>query len=345
MDKAILAITPKDMRQRRARATEWWLKLRATEPTAEDIAAWLDWHGRDPRNAEAFEGARAFTDRIRATDAKSLAGLITEFSQPTRSTRPRWLSWSMALGATAAVVVASAVGFRLLDAPARKPAQLEYQTPVAMNRDISLPDGSSVVLGARSQLEASFTASNRRIELRDGEAYFKVKHDEQRPFYVRAGRLTVRDVGTAFDVLKTGQRITVTVAQGRVRVTEADAQVEGTFAGNTVDIGAGQQALYSPGAAGLRVSRVDPAGAIGWREQRLEFVDAPLASVVANIDRYARRPLRIGDPTVGQLSFTGTVDLRSLDRWLAALQIVFPVRVQSGPTGDAIVPATAPRHP
>ena len=65
--------------------------------------------------------------------------------------------------------------------------------------------------------------------------------------------------------------------------------------------------------------------------------------VVANINRYAQRPLHIGDPAIGQLSFTGTVDVQSLNRWLVALQTVFPVRVHYGAGGDTIVPA-APSH-
>jgi transmembrane sensor len=250
----------------------------------------------------------------------------------------------MGLGVTVAVIATAVVGLRLLGVSEDKPTRLEYQTPLAINRDIALPDGSSVVLGAESELKASFTASFRRVELSDGEAYFKVEHDEQRPFYVRAGNLTIRDVGTAFDVSKTGQRITVTVAQGHVRVTEAGSGTEESAAENTVDIVAGQQVLYSPGMAGLRVARVDPADALGWREQRLQFVNEPLAAVIANINRYAQHPLKISDPAIDRLSFTGTVDLHSLDRWLAALQTIFPVRVEHGPAGDAIVPITASHH-
>lgn len=345
MDKPKLEMTSKDEHQRRAEATEWWLKLRATEPSAADISAWLEWQGRDPRNAEAFECVRNFADRIRATDAKALTGLIAEFSGPAQRAPSRWLGWPMRLGVATAVIMATVVGYRLLAVPEGKPARLEYQTPLAINREIALPDGSNVVLGADSEIKASFTASARRVELRDGEAYFKVKHDERRPFYVRAGELTISDVGTAFNVNKTGQHVTVTVAQGHVRVTEASTGTEDSAAENTLDIGAGQEVFYSPGTAGLRVARVDPADALGWREQRLQFVNEPLAAVISNINRYAQHPLQISDPAIGRLSFTGTVDLHSLDRWLAALQTIFPVRVEHGAAGDVIVPMAASRHP
>jgi transmembrane sensor len=327
-------------RRRRTQAATWWVKLRSTEPTAKDVAAWLHWHERDPRNDKAYEDARNFAGRIRATDAKALAGLVAEFALPRQPARLSWRGWSMRFGAMAAALCAAAVGW-MLAVRHTEPTRLQYRTDVAMNRAIALPDGSSLVLGADSRLSASFTAAARGIELRSGEAYFKVKHDVRRPFYVRAGNLEIRDIGTAFDVRKTGARVRVTVTRGHVEITEIGVRVAGTG----VEVNAGQQVLYTPGIARLRVTAADPATVLGWRQNHLQFVDAPLSSVVANINRYARRPLRIGDPAVGRLSFTGTVNLNGLDRWLAGLQTVFPVTVEFRTDSDVIMPAHGPVHP
>lgn len=344
MDKSMRGITPREERGRRTQAAKWWLTLRVAEPTEKDLIRWLDWHGRDPRNAEAFEGARDLAGRLQATDREAVSGLIAEFAAPGRRTRSAALGWPLSLGIAMVAIAAAVVSYRRIVMPADTRAWLEYATPIAVNRDIALPDGSRITLGAQSQLDASFNARARRVELKEGEAYFKVSHDENRPFYVRAGGLTIRDIGTAFDVLKTGQRVTVTVTQGRIQVTEAGVPSQGAYASNTVDISAGQQVLYSPAAAGLRVARVDPAETLSWREQRLEFVGTPLSTVIANINRYAKRPLAITDPLIGQLSFTGTVDLHSLDRWLGALQTVFPVRIEHQPAADVIVPRASPAH-
>jgi transmembrane sensor len=342
MHKSMHEITPKGERERRAQAAKWWLTLRTAELTEKDLANWLEWHGRDPRNAEAFEGARDLAGRLRATDPRALSALIDEFAAP--RTRSIAFGWPLRLGVTMVAIAAAVFGYRRILMPGSTRARLEYATPIAVNRDIALPDGSSIVLGAESQLNASFSARARDVDLKEGEAYFKVRHEKGRPFYVRAGGLTIRDIGTAFDALKTGQRVTVTVTQGRIQVTEAGAPSQGAYSSNTVDISVGQQVLYSPTAAGLRVARVDPAATLTWREERLEFVGTPLATVIANINRYAKRPLSITDPVIGQLSFTGTVNLHSLNRWLGALQTVFPVTVEHRPDGDAIVPRTSPAH-
>jgi ferric-dicitrate binding protein FerR (iron transport regulator) len=227
MDRSVREIKRRDEHRRRAQAAEWWLKLRVTEPTANDVRAWLNWQERDPRNAEAFDGVRELVGRIQAMDANAVSALIAEFSKPAGRLKSRWLSRSVSLGAATAALATAAVGYRLLAVLPAQPARLQYVTPIAINRNIAMPDGSIVVLGADSELSATFTVRARHVQLSYGEAYFKVKHDEHRPFYVQAGNLTIRDVGTAFDVLKTGERITVTVARGRVQVTEP-----GTTAGS-----------------------------------------------------------------------------------------------------------------
>jgi transmembrane sensor len=340
MDKPAGRSGPRDERRRRTQAVEWWLKLRSGEPSARDVSGWLDWHGRDPRNAEAFEQMREFCGRIQVTDPGALTGLMAEFSRPMARKGSPWVTWSMRLAGLTAAIAAAVVGYQSLSVPAAKPHRLEFVTPVAVNREIALPDGSSVELGADSQLNASFNARARRVQLRSGEAYFKVRHDERRPFLVKAGELTIRDVGTAFDVLKTGQRVTVTVAKGRVQVVAPGTLGQGTRITNSIEIGAGQQVLYSPGTAGLRVTRVDPASALTWRERRLEFVDTPLSTVIDNINRYVSHPIHIGDPVIGRLNFTGTVDLQSLPRWLEALQTIFPIKVKRGAAGVAIIPVS-----
>ena len=90
-------------------------------------------------------------------------------------------------------------------------------TPLAMNQAAVLPDGSQVDFGARSALDVEFTGNQRHLELRTGQAFFRVKHDAHHPFVVEAGPVRVMAVGTAFDVRKTGTQVTVTVQEGTVR--------------------------------------------------------------------------------------------------------------------------------
>ena len=109
------------------------------------------------------------------------------------------------------LVIAGAVWWRSMRYPT-------YATDIGERRSLTLADGSTVDLNARSKLRIEFSGAERRVELLDGQALFQVAKDKDRPFIVRSGDATVRAVGTQFDVYRKGGGTTVTVLEGRVAV-------------------------------------------------------------------------------------------------------------------------------
>jgi transmembrane sensor len=93
-----------------------------------------------------------------------------------------------------------------------------YSTDIGERRSITLSDGSTVDLNARSQLRVEFSETERRVDLLDGQALFQVAKDKQRPFIVHSRDATVRAVGTQFDVYRKDSGTTITVLEGRVAV-------------------------------------------------------------------------------------------------------------------------------
>jgi ferric-dicitrate binding protein FerR (iron transport regulator) len=102
-----------------------------------------------------------------------------------------------------------------------------YATDVGERRSITLADGSTVDLNARSRVRIEFSDAERRVELLEGQALFQVAKDKRRAFIVRSGSAFVRAVGTQFDVYRKASGTTVTVLEGRVAVYST-AQVEAT---------------------------------------------------------------------------------------------------------------------
>ena len=82
---------------------------------------------------------------------------------------------------------------------------------------IELPDGTNVVLNSASQLSYlnNFGENGRRVQL-NGEAYFKVAHDEKRAFIVQVGDLEVKVLGTSFNVsaYEDAKDVTVVLLEG-----------------------------------------------------------------------------------------------------------------------------------
>ena len=58
------------------------------------------------------------------------------------------------------------------------------------------------MVNSASRLRVAFTRDRRDIDLAQGEAWFEVARNRNRPFTVHAGPVRVQAVGTAFDVRK-----------------------------------------------------------------------------------------------------------------------------------------------
>lgn len=303
-------------------AADWWTRLRDPQGTGSEVVMrlWLDWTAQDERHLAAFEYVNDFGERLGTLDAASRRQLLDEFAPATPSLR-----WWLAVAAAAVLVLTVGGGLLLRGRVASGAVmQASYASATGQNRDIALPDGSRIILGGASRLSVRFADDQRQVMLEAGEAYFQVVHDVRRPFEVDAGGVTVRDIGTAFDVRRAAGEVAVAVTQGQVRVAAAGD------AAHALDAGAEQRVVWSAATRALSLGTTTPEQAAGWRSNRLEFVDEPLAVVVASVNRYSARPVRLDGTDLAGLSFTGTVHADDIDGWLRALPQVFPLQVDVG---------------
>src|SRR5256714_7971030 len=151
--------------------------------------------------------------RLRASDASGAAPLL--YLIPHRSTF--WGSpWLLRIAAAVILSLASALLWTRRPHP---PPSREFATGPGQRAELSLPDGSRILLSVatRLRLPRDFGAHQRSVEL-DGEAYFVVRHDPAHPFVVRTPYGTAEDLGTEFDVHAYGHEdgVAVVVARGRV---------------------------------------------------------------------------------------------------------------------------------
>lgn len=95
-----------------------------------------------------------------------------------------------------------------------------YQTGIGQRSTVTLEDGSSVELNAKTRIRVAFNERRRNVELTEGQALFHVAKNAQRPFVVRAGNRDIVAVGTAFDVRLDATTVRVTLIEGKVKVRQ-----------------------------------------------------------------------------------------------------------------------------
>lgn len=303
-------------------AAEWWVRLREIEDDPDTLAQWIAWCEADERHIAAFEQVSEFAAEMVNLDGAGRERLIRRFDV---GIARRWRYWAAAAVLVLGLAFGAYAGWKHYFPEA--PWQV-YASATAVNREIDLADGSHVVLGGASELRVRLSAERRSIELQSGEAFFRVAHDSEREFTVRTGRISIHAVGTAFDVRRSGERVQLIVAEGRVRLSSDDGSWGlGPSSRPALFVDAGQKVVFDPSASQLSFSSATAQQATSWQEDRLEFIDEPLGSVVANVNRYASPPLVISTAELNTLTFTGTVYTNSIDGWLSALPQAIPVEI------------------
>lgn len=246
--------------------------------------------------------------------------------------RRRYWHWSGALAAAAMIVVT----FGLWSPhPAEQPAAPRQAIIHPGPERLTLEDGSIVELNAGAKVDVAFTPAERRVQLTRGEAHFTVAKNPARPFIVSVDKLAVRAVGTAFSVSLNREAVSVLVTEGKVRLDEMPVVAEGAepaLLRELSNLMAGQQAVVSMGQADAplvsEVREVTPSEierALSWQGLRLEFVDMPLADVVAEFNRYNQRKLVVGDVQTGAMLVGGNFRADNVDTFVRLLDAGFGV--------------------
>lgn len=220
--------------------------------------------------------------------------------------RPLTLRSRPILGmALAAGLAALAVGVFLHMRPDAK-----YVAVVGETRRLELPDGSLLTLSSSSEVRQRFDEQARSLDLEAGQAFFEVKKDAARPFIVHAGSVSIRAVGTQFDVVRRPSGLTVTVLEGRVAVEESSENALDGKTGTLIYVSAGEQVAVD--FAGTLVMRrhEQESSAGSWRVDQLVFHGQPLADVLTDLGRYLPERIVLAESELGTLPVSAVVNTR-----------------------------------
>ena len=193
--------------------------------------------------------------------------------------------------------------------------QAGISTTVGEQRTFVLDDGSRIYLNTDSRVIVDYDEARRHVSLVKGEAMFEVAHRQSsRPFVVTAENRRIEALGTSFVVRREADSVSVTLVEGRVKVSAEEGATGGmAFAGESEPSAEGAQGiLLSPGqrvvlSEGRRPELDLPPldKVVAWRSGHVVFDEVPLAQAVSEMNRYGRVPVQLDGSGLAAIPITG----------------------------------------
>jgi transmembrane sensor len=240
-----------------------------------------------------------------------------------------------------------------------------YKTLVGKRKQVTLSDGSTVMLDTATEISVDFSEGRRWVVLNRGRALFSVIHDPIRPFAVTAGKTQVRVLGTEFDVHRTQTGdVVVAVVKGSVyvgRTVEANepltdnaiqpppklqepqvlaslsVQSESkTFQPQKILI-QGQKVVVKDIVPQIEVQEADIKSINSWREGTIDFTRASLEDVVTEVNRYLRHKIKIGDDRLKEIRINMIFKIDDSQHFLYTLVKTLPITYTTLPAGDVVL--------
>lgn len=240
--------------------------------------------------------------------------------------------WSI-MAASVVILVSMALGIYLFN----RPSNVEWITvtvPVGESRQIQLPDLSTVWINAGSAIRhpKEFGKESRQVEMLDGQAFFEVREDHDRPFRVQTPYLNVSVLGTSFDIKAYSDegQTSVGVRTGKVEVQLPDI-------GETKIIRPGKMAVVQNLGGSVEVMDREAEYIGTWKENRIVFFNEPVHLVLKTLERHYDVRIEATQAPWLDLPLTLKLDKQPLADVLEVMKYIFDFEYKIQSEGNRIL--------
>ena len=317
-----------------------WLSRQQSGLSATEQREFNDWL-LQAENAAQYQAMQSIWQRTGDLPPQNIARLRRSLPQESRAARRRPL-WRAGLVAVVMCLMLMWPAWQWL-APPLMTTQLH--TGRGELRQLTLSDGTVLSLDAETQVQVAYYPQRREVTLNKGQAYFQVKHIEDKPFVVLSGPSRVTVLGTQFSVRyipqsMSGDGTDVAVSSGAVRIgprtwlenmrwrvmAKLDQDPQNR---HLLVLRATQRAVSDASGVLTLLPSVAPENIADWRQSRINFNNTPLSLALAEFSRYGEMPYRAGSPDVAALRVSGSFSVHRPDSFVHALPKVLPVKIST----------------
>ncbi|OPX39907.1 MAG: hypothetical protein B1H13_08730 [Desulfobacteraceae bacterium 4484_190.3] len=326
-------LTDHDLEQ----AAQWFARSRAEDFSKDERDQFESWLEADAAHRAAFEEMEKTWQEVGAIF--SPAPLPGKRLVPRRSYLFQWPRFQLVGLAAMFLLVISTFFFRAEITnywTLIMGEEITYRTEIGEIQKITLKDGSRLEINGHSSVTVRFSKWRRKVDLPEGEVFFQVAYNPQRPFQIKSHRGMVRVLGTAFHVRSRNGRVAVDVEDGRVHVTTDPERNSGILRrGVVIKGGEGVDYNWSGRMATKRVARLDEVSA--WRQGKIVFRSRRLWEVLQELQHYHRVKLALLDKELWNSRFTGTFNSHDLNEILEAIKVAFSLSSEIAPDGTVVL--------
>ncbi|MFZ2028999.1 MAG: FecR domain-containing protein [Vitreimonas sp.] len=283
-------------------ASGWIVRIKAHDVSDAERREFEAWRHADPANERAYAKMER-TWGLVASMRHLKGGVAANDSAPKSS---NWRTPAAALAASALLAIGALAWF-MQERPTIAPEHV--QTAPGELRTLTLADGSTIELGAGSEVSLQVSDTERRVELTSGYALFDVTRDPNRPFVVHTPRGDIRVLGTSF-VIRVGEtQVRTTVLRGSVSGAAARAGLLSVLgAREPVTAAVNQEILLNDeGAQVVAIAAEVIPRRLAWQEHMLAFDGETLSEAIAEVSRQTGWRFELADPALGNERVGGYV--------------------------------------
>lgn len=247
--------------------------------------------------------------------AKFEAKLETKKAKPTllRSLTSYWKA-----AAIIGLVATSLIWFATQNVAEAIPVLAMVETGAEEQKELTLPDGSLVLLNENSRLTYAKDFSVREVRL-EGEAFFEVTKQNGQSFEIKTQTTKTRVLGTSFNVRAYAKTpVEVAVITGKVAVESIE---EGTNA--SVILLPNEGVVYDAIANTMEKNKQTSPNSLAWKTQELVFDNMALENVIETLERYFEVEID-SDAKILNCHYTGRFKEPKLDEVFKTIAFTFP---------------------
>lgn len=187
---------------------------------------------------------------------------------------------------------------------------------------VTLSDGTRVWLNSDSKIRYPevFKGQTRNVHL-TGEAYFKVAHNAEKPFFIHLNEAQIKVLGTSFNVkaYSDEKQIQTSVMTGKVAFITQNENL--TAKSDTVFLTRNKKVTYSKESGEIKTEITDTNEDKEWINGKLIFKAESLEAISKHLERNFGKKVIFKNDELRKQKYTGTFDDSSLDEILYFLSL------------------------